>query len=266
MVKRVRKPTRKVSRVKPKTAAPRRTKARVRPRRRVKPRPLPPKRRHAMKPALRKRMRPKPAKTLGQISYSKGSIQIKIEQTDSFNVPQYKGPVINGTPRALRVLPPYVRISTSAINDFKAPGASYDTFYLGTVEVKNQSGIGTQFKYDKAIVMKSPTSDRFTVIQLQNAKMTFQGGVPFGVDIEMSSDFNIPETKGPGGQPVTIFAPYFEMVSGDINKGFKAGKAMNDSFYYGKVKVGDRFHDEAVVIKESIYSDKYLVVPVAAKR
>lgn len=203
------------------------------------------------------------------VSYSEGLINMDIEQAKHFHISARNGPLVTNVRRAADVLAPYARISTSSISGFNVSGtsqgvASNDEFLIGTIKVYDYPNTSI---YDKAIaIRKSPSSDDFIVIPLDKAVMTTKGGIPLGVDIEIKEDYQIPSSKGPlvngNGQKVTIFAPFVEMVSGDVNKGFAAGGALSDSFYIGKVKVGNRTIEKAIVMHESETSDRYMVVPL----
>jgi hypothetical protein len=235
-----------------------------------------------LRPGLRKgilqRSRPKlqPTKTkiikTAGISYSQGQIKINIEQTDSFKIPVSNGPIHQGAPRALRIKPPYARISTSALNGFSAKSsqygtANYDEFYIGSVDVMYQLPNKSMFYFGEGIVMKQTgTTDRYVAMPMEHSSMTFQNGIPLGIKLEMSQDLAISASKGPiikgVPQPVTLFAPYVQMMSGDTTKGFAAGKANSDSFFVGSVKVGNTFYEKAIVMQESPSTDKYVVIPI----
>jgi len=218
---------------------------------------------------------PKPIPLISGVSYESGKqLTVRMEQANPFAISATNGPVVNGTARAAMILPPFARIVTNGSN-FNIGGASNNEFYIGSVQVKNAGNTAVETTYETAIVMKqSPSSNRFVVIPFDSpqavaqAKATFQNGVPMGVNLEMSQDFMISPSYGPvvGGkrQAVTISAPYVEVVSGDSSKGFSAGGAHNDSFFFGRVKVGDTVYDNAIVMKESLTSDYYKVIPVTS--
>lgn len=244
-------------------------------RRKAKPKRKPPapKRRATPRKVFRSRtkLKRRPLSRFATISYPQGSLKIAINKNSTFRISSHRGPVIGGTPRAVKILPPYARVATSAIGDFKAGAAKSDEFFIGTVEVMDRFNSRTEFKFKKAIVMRrSAASDRMAVIPLSKAKMTFcKGTSPLGVDMEMSQDQLISSAKGPvvggKGQQVTVFAPFVEMISGDVYKGFSAGRAADDAFYYGQVKVGNKLYKNAIVIRESHTSSRYAVMPVSMK-
>jgi len=218
--------------------------------------------------------KPVPIPLLTGVSYENGKqMSIKTEQANPFAISVTNGPIVDGTARAAVILPPFARFTTNGSN-FNIGGASNNEFFIGSVQVKNSSSTSVETTYELAIVMKqSPSTDRYVVIPFNSpqaaaqANATFQNGVPMGVNMEMSQDFLISPAYGPlvGGkrQPVTIMAPFVEIISGDSSKGFSIGGAYNDSFHFGRVKVGDTVYDNAIVIKESLTSEYYRVIPVA---
>lgn len=211
---------------------------------------------------------PIPALTTKKVSYGDGEkLDIGIEQTDSYYISASKGPVIDGTRRAVEILPPYAKISTTATSDFSTGITTDDTFYIGTAEIKNADGTETEITYEKALVMKeSPTSDNYVVIPLEEADMTFQDGIPFSADMEMVSDYHIPASKGPlvegERKEVTVFAPFVKIGSGETGGTFSIAGASDNEFYYGAVRVGETDYDEAIIIKEAPASNYYKVIVV----
>ena len=114
---------------------------------------------------------------------------------------------------------------------------------------------------------ESPTSDKYIVIPLNEADMSFQEeGIPMSADIEMVSDYHISASKGPlvdgERQEVTVFAPFVKISSGESGGTFSVSGATDNKFYYGAVRVGDTEYDEAIIMKESPTSDKYKVIVV----
>jgi hypothetical protein len=193
-------------------------------------------------------------------------MEIDIEQTDPLVISPSRGPVINGTSHAVELHPPYARVSTSSISGFRANSATSDEFYIGSVDIMLAPG-KPMFYYEQAILMReSPTSDRFVVYPLEQTALATKGGTPLGIGIEMSQDLAISSSQGPlmngTGQQVTIFAPFVEMVSGDLSRGFSAGGATSDSYYVGRVRVGNTVYPRAIVMHENPESDRYRVIPL----
>jgi hypothetical protein len=222
-------------------------------------------------PRLTPRPRPRvsgatPVRRLQGVSYSEGQMRIDIEQTDPLVIPASSGPVYNGTSYGVELHPPYARVSTSSISGFRANSATSDEFYIGSVDIMLAPGKPMFYYAEALIIRESPSSDRFVVYPLEQTTLTTKAGTPLGVGIEMSQDLTIPSSQGPlvdgARQQVTVLAPFVEMVSGDLSRGFSAGGATSDSYYVGRVRVGNTVYPRAVVMHESPESDTYRVIPL----
>jgi len=224
----------------------------------IRPQPVP----QQLRPGL---SRVRPTLRMEGVSYSEGRMRVDIEEADPLRIPPHQGPVLSGTSYAVELHPPYARVSTSAISGFRVDAAVSDEFYIGSADL-NAPG-RPPLHYDEALLMRqSPSSDRFVVYPLQQSSLSTKGGTPLGVSLEIGQDLEIPASRGPMrsgmGQSVTVFAPFVEMVSGDLDRGFSAGGAMSDSYYIGRVQVGNSVYQRAIVMQESPESDRYRVIPL----
>lgn len=205
--------------------------------------------------------------TTDAASYSKGKIKTNIEQADDLYINAAHGVMVNGNEKSVTIFAPYARIRTSSSGDFHAgKGEATSELYIGTVDVKNLDDSVID-SYDKAIVLKNTvTSDRCVLLPLNRANLTFEGGVPLEVRLEVSNDHTIPAMEGPKingkRQDVKIFAPYTTLIDADPNKGFSVPGASFPEYYFGAMQVGQKHYENAIAMRESLSSPNYIVVEV----